>query len=108
MNYSIFDLMQLVAAEKALAIHLCDGRPPLIEQRDCLDEIRGPDLEPDEALELLRAIAPPEELTALTRQRIALFWHRFSELLVFRVLAFEEHDHVRLELRIVTKYQDAA
>jgi Tfp pilus assembly pilus retraction ATPase PilT len=108
MTYSMSDLMQLAVAEGALAVHLHDGEPPVLELAELLICVEGPRLEPDAALGLLRTIAAPEELEELTRNKNALFRHRFSEGVVFRILAFREHDSVRLELRRVRQYEDAA
>jgi Tfp pilus assembly pilus retraction ATPase PilT len=108
MTYSVSDLMQLAVAEGALGVHLHDGKPPVLEFPDLLMSVEGPRMEPDAALALLRTIAPPEELEELTRNGHALFRHRFSEAVVFRVLAFRENGSVRLELRRLTEYEDAA
>jgi Tfp pilus assembly pilus retraction ATPase PilT len=108
MSYSLLDLMQLAVAEDALGVHLHAGGSPVLEFPDTLMVVEGPPVEPDEALALLRGIAPPKELEEFTRQARTVFRHRFSEVAVFRILAFRESGTVRLEMRRLTQYEDAA
>jgi Tfp pilus assembly pilus retraction ATPase PilT len=108
MNYILSDLMQIVIAEGASALHLHDGKPPARELRDCLVKIEGPPLEAGDALQMLRSIAPPEDLDEVRRKVDTLFFYRHSEAVVFGVMAFHETGSLRLELRRLTKYEDAA
>ena len=108
MGYSLSDLMQLVAAEAALAVHLDEGQPPVVELRDALIAVEGPPVGAGESLALFRTVAREEEVKELIRSKALLLWHRFSEAVMFRVLAFQRDDSVRLELRRVTDYEEAA
>ncbi len=108
MHYSLSDLMQMAVAEGALAIHLYEGHPPVVELRDTLVTIEGPPLEPGEPQALLSAVVPVEELKELMREGTLLLWHRFSEAVRFRILAFREGDSVRVELRRVLDYEEAS
>jgi len=108
MTYSALDLMQVAVAEGALAVHLHDGEPPVLELADLLMSVEGPRMESDGALALFRTIAPPGEVEELTRNGHTMFRHRFIEVVVFRVLAFRENGSVRVELRRLAEYEDAA
>jgi Tfp pilus assembly pilus retraction ATPase PilT len=100
--------MQLVIAEGASALHLHDGKSPVLELRDCLCRIEGPPLEAGDTLEMFSTIASREELEEVRRNIDTLLFYRHSEAVVFRVMAFQETAGLRLELRRLTKYEDAA
>lgn len=100
MPHSLQDLMQLAVAEPALAIHLHDGEPPVLELAETIARVEGPNLGAGETLVLLRSIAPREALVELERNRNVMFENRFNAQGAFRVMAFHEQDSVRVELRL--------
>ena len=108
MSYTLSDLMQIVVAEDAIALHLHVGKSPVLEMRDFLTKIEGPLLETRDTFKMLSSIALPDDLEAVGKQIDTLFFYRHSEAVVFRVMAFHESGHLRLELRNFTSYEDAA
>src|SRR5689334_15723750 len=99
MPYSLSDLMQLVVAERAEAVHLHPNEAPVLEVRGVLHRIEGPPLAAGETDELLRVIAPADDLTELRTNGMTCFYFQFGEAAVFQVMGFREDGHVRLELR---------
>ena len=99
MPYDLSDLMQLVCAERADAVHLHEKESPVLELKRVLHRIEGPALAQGETEQLLSTIAPQEELVELGLNRMASFYFHFRDLAVFQVMAFREDDHLRLELR---------
>lgn len=108
MSYTLSDLMQIVIVEGFVALHLHVGKPPVLERRDYLVTIEGPPLAEADAFTMLSSIAPREDLEDVRRQIDTLFFFRSSEAVVFRVMAFNESAHLRLELRRLTSYEDPA
>jgi hypothetical protein len=49
--------------------------------------------------ELLRTVAPPEELSELSTNNMTSFYFHFRDVAVFQVMPFREDGYVRLELR---------
>ncbi len=99
MPYDLSDLMQLVFAERAEAVHLHEQESPVLELKRVLHRIEGPRLVAGETEELLRTVAPPEELSELRANGITSFYFHFRGVAVFQVMAFREDGHVRLEIR---------
>lgn len=104
MTYCLSDLMQIVLAERAEAIHLHDGEQPVLERPDLLVAIEGPRLEPADTMIMLRGIAPSGDLEEMAMNGHTLFRHLSKEGVFFRVLAFQEGGSVRLELRSMIQY----
>lgn len=102
MSYSILDLMQSITTEKGDAVHLHDGEPPVLEIRGELRRLEGPRLEPDEALDLFRSIAPRDASVEIKRGGLASFEFLHKNA-VFRVMAFREAGKTRVEFRIITQ-----
>jgi hypothetical protein len=67
MPYSLSDLMQLVVAERGEAVHLHQNEAPVLEIKQILHRIEGPPVAPGETEDVLRAIAPRENLRELRR-----------------------------------------
>ncbi len=99
MPYSLSDLMQLVVAERGEAVHLHEHESPVLEVKGALHRIEGPPVAAGETAELLRVVAPADELSELGRNRMTSFYFHFGDVAVFQVMAFEENGHLRLELR---------
>ena len=99
MAYSLSDLMQLVLAERADAVHLHQNEAPVLELKGVLHRIEGPGLTPGQTEQLFSTIAPAEELLELGMNRMACFYFHFRDVAVFQVMAFREDGHLRLELR---------
>lgn len=99
MPYDLSDLMQLVCAERADAVHVHEREAPVLEVKRMLHRLEGPPVAPGEAEQLLRTVAPAEELSELRTNRISSFYFHFRDIAVFHVMAFHEDDSVRLELR---------
>jgi Tfp pilus assembly pilus retraction ATPase PilT len=99
MAYDLSDLMQLVCAERAEAVHLHEKESPVLEVKRTLHRIEGPPLAAGETEELLRTVAPPEELSELRTNHMTSFYFHFRDVAVFQVMAFREDGNVRLELR---------
>jgi Tfp pilus assembly pilus retraction ATPase PilT len=99
MAYDLSDLMQLVYAERAEAVHLHEKEAPVLEVKRVLHRIEGPPVAAGETEELLRTVAPPEELAELRTNRMSCFYFHFRGVAVFQVMAFHEDESVRLELR---------
>ena len=99
MGYDLSDLMQLVYAERAEAVHLHPNEAPVLEVKRVLHRIEGPPMAPGETEELLRTVAPPEEVAELRTNRMTCFYFHFRDVAVFQVMAFREEGSVRLEVR---------
>jgi Tfp pilus assembly pilus retraction ATPase PilT len=99
MSYDLTDLMGLVLAKRAEAMHLHENEAPVFELKHLLDRHEGPPLAAGETEVLLRSVAPAEELSELDRNRATSFYFPFRDVAVFQVMAFREDGHVRLELR---------
>src|SRR5713101_1282657 len=99
MPYSPSDLMQLVVAEQGEAVHSHEKESPVLEVKRVLHRIEGPPLAAGETEELLRVLAPADELSELSTNHMTSFYFHFGEVAVFQIMAFREDGHVRLELR---------
>lgn len=99
MPYDLSDLMELVFAERGEAVHLHEKESPVLELKRVLHRVEGPPLGKGETEELLRTVAPPEELSELRTNDMTCFYFHFRDVAVFQVMAFREDGQVRLELR---------
>src|SRR5262245_45430066 len=99
MAYDLSDLMQLVYAERAEAVHLHENEAPVLEVKRVLHRIEGPPIVAGETEELLRTVATPEEVVELRTNRMTCFYFHFRDVAVFQIMAFREDGTVRLELR---------
>lgn len=99
MAYSLEDLMQLIVSERGDAIHLHDGKPPVLEIRGQLHRLEGPSLDSGEGEKMFRGIAPEEEIKQAADKGLSAFAFRFGKDSFFRIMAFQEGDSIRLELR---------
>jgi len=100
MGYSLDDLLHLMVAERAQALHLVAGRPPVLELREVLHSIEGPNLAVEDTEAYLDQIAPDGALAEFSRTGLVSFDHAFARFGVsFFVMAFRENDRVRLEVR---------
>jgi Tfp pilus assembly pilus retraction ATPase PilT len=102
MSYSILDLMELITKEEGDAVHLHDGNPPVLEIRGELHRLEGRRLEPDEALELFRSIAPRDASVEIKSAGLASFEFLHKNA-VFCVMAFREGGNIRVEFRILSQ-----
>jgi len=91
--------MQIVCSERAEAVHVHENESPVLEVNRLLHRIEGPPVALGETEELLRTVAPPEELVELRRNHLASFSFHFGDFAVFQIMAFREDERVRLELR---------
>jgi Tfp pilus assembly pilus retraction ATPase PilT len=87
------DLMQLVLAERAEALHLHAGRPPVIDLNAVPHTIEGPKLTRQDIKRCLREIASSRHVRELRdRGRLDLIY-LFQGKVAFRVEAhIDEHD----------------
>jgi Tfp pilus assembly pilus retraction ATPase PilT len=99
MPYSLSDLMQLILAEQGEAVHLHPNEAPVLEIKRALHRIEGPSLTAGETEDILRVVAPADDLSELRMNGVTSFYYQFTEAAVFQVMAFREDGHVRLELR---------
>jgi Tfp pilus assembly pilus retraction ATPase PilT len=99
MPYDLSDLMQLVYAERAEAVHLHENEGPVLDVKRVLHRIEGPPIGPGETEQLLHTVAPPEEVVELRTNRLTCFYFHFRDVAVFQIMAFREDGSVRLELR---------
>src|SRR5215831_16874079 len=99
MAYDLSDLMQLVCAERAEAVHLHEKESPVLEVKRMLHRIEGPPVAAGETEQLLGTVAPPEELSELRTNHMTSFYFHFRDVAVFQVMAFREDGNLRLELR---------
>lgn len=100
MGYSLDDLLHLIVAERAQALHLVAGRPPVLELREVLHIIEGPNLAVEDTEVYLEQIAPDGVMSEFSLKDlvsfdlcIRAFW------CVFPRDGFWENDRVRLEFR---------
>src|SRR5438046_3012370 len=84
MPYFLSDLMQLAFAEQAEAVHLHPQESPVLELKRMLHRIEGPPLAAGETDELLRTVAPPEELLELGANHMTSFYFHFRDVAVFQ------------------------
>ncbi len=82
--------------------YLQEGKPPVLQMRDVLLSLEGPALGGGEPLAIFRAVASDEEVRELMRTNLKMLCDRFSEAVVFRILAFWQEGAARVELRRVT------
>jgi hypothetical protein len=99
MSYSLVDLMDLAAGERAAAIHFCDLEAPVIEVQYQLFRVEGPPVEAGDTEETFQNFAPPEAVRELARWGFTSFLHEFKRSVSFQVMAFRENKRLRLELR---------
>jgi Tfp pilus assembly pilus retraction ATPase PilT len=101
MLYTLSQLVEIMLAEHAQGLHLCPGEKPVLEVARTLFCVSGPKLEPADTDTLLRQIATAEEYREFPASRILSCYHHVEGKALFNVLAFKEHEHVRLEIRAV-------
>jgi len=100
MGYLLDDLLHLIVSERAQALHLVAGRPPVLELREVPHRIEGPNLAVEDPEAYLEQIAPDGALSEFSRTGLVSFDYAFARFGVFFfVMAFRENDHVRLEFR---------
>ena len=100
MEYLLDDLLHLIVSERAQALHLVAGRPPVLELREVPHRIEGPNLAVEDAETYLEQIAPDGALSEFSRTGLVSFDYAFARFGVsFFVMAFRENDRVRLEVR---------
>ena len=100
MGYLMDDLLHLIVSERAQALHLIAGRPPVLELREVLHSIEGPNLAVEDTEAYLDQIAPDDALAEFSRADLVSFDYAFARFGVsFFVMAFRENDRVRLEFR---------
>ena len=95
--------MELVISEHGTGLHLCAGRPPVLEISGQLHAVEGPPLTADDPLRMLHEIEPPGALFEFEGLGLLSFERVFKSALQrghsVQVMAFREAGQVRLELR---------
>jgi hypothetical protein len=100
MEYLLDDLLHIIVAERAEALHLVDGRRPVLELREVLHTIEGPNLAVEDTEVYLEQIAPDGVLSGFSLKDLVSFDYAFARFGVsFLVMAFRENVRVRLEFR---------
>ncbi len=101
MPYTMSDFMELLVSERDRcdAVHLHPDEPPVFEGKGVLFHLEDPRIGSKETEELLRNITSPERLREFQLEGRVCFEFRLREVAVFKVMAFREHDEVRLEIR---------
>src|SRR5256885_5242774 len=93
MGYSLDDLLHLIVSERAQALHLVAGRPPVLELREVPHRIEGPNLAVEDAETYLEQIAPDGVLSEFSLKDLVSFDYAFARFGVsFLVMAFREND----------------
>jgi len=100
MAYLLDDLLHLIVSERAQALHLVAGRPPVLELREVPHRIEGPNLAVEDTKAYFDQIAPDDALAEFSLNDLVSFDYAFERFGVsFLVMAFRENDRVRLEVR---------
>jgi Tfp pilus assembly pilus retraction ATPase PilT len=95
--YSLNELLQTL--DDGEAIHLHPGEAPVFEMSGMLFRAGGPPMANEDTEDILRRIAPENELAQFKTNKLASFSHTFSGYGTFQVMVFKEHNLTRLELR---------
>jgi Tfp pilus assembly pilus retraction ATPase PilT len=101
MFYSLSALLEIMLVERAQGLHLYPGEKPVVEVTRTLFQVSGPPLEPADTETLLRQIASAHEFREFQAARILSCYHNVPGKTLFHIMAFREHEHIRLEIRVV-------
>ena len=101
MLYTLSQLMEIMLVERAQGLPLYPAEKPVVEVARTLFRVSGPPLEPDDTETLLRQIASTDESREFQASRMLSCYHHVQGKALFNVLAFKEHDQIRLEIRAV-------
>lgn len=99
--YSLSQLIEIMLDERAQGLHLYPGEKPIVEVARTLFHVSGPRLEPSETETLLRQVASADEFREFQAAHMLSCYHHVEGQLLLNILAFKEHDQVRLEMRAV-------
>ena len=87
--------------ERAQGLHLCPGEKPVVEVNRILFRVSGPALESSDTETRLRQIASADEIREFQGAHILSCYHHVEGQILLNILAFQEHENVRLEMRAV-------
>jgi Tfp pilus assembly ATPase PilU len=98
-GYTTDDLLDLVVTEKASALSLRAGRPPVVSLRGDAHVIEGPEISPENADDMLKSLATTRQIRELRERTRIEFLHVSRTGAQFRVLVelVDEELHMDLE-----------
>ncbi|MBC2600960.1 type IV pilus twitching motility protein PilT [Puniceicoccus vermicola] len=99
MGYELNDLLELTVSEGASDLHIHVGRPPSLRSGGGMVPVEGPDLTPEDAEELVMAIASDEVQQKLKSAGQADFGFAYRDQCRFRVNVFRARGNVGMVLR---------
>lgn len=94
-------LLDTVVKQNASDLHLTVGKPPTLRIRGRLVELRTKVLEPNDTMELMKAIAPERAQTELQEEGGSDFGFAYGDMARFRVSIFKQRTHVAIALRLI-------
>ncbi len=92
-------LLDTVVSQDASDLHLVVGKPPTLRVRSRLIELRTKVLEPEDTIQLMKAITPERSQNELQEEGGSDFGFAFGEKTRFRVAIFKQKGNVSLTLR---------
>ncbi len=99
MGYEMNDLLNLMVEEGASDLHLNVGQPPTLRTGGSMVPVDGPDLQPDDTEELMRAITSDDNQQKVKTQGGADFGFSFQDEARFRVSVLKSKGHYGVVLR---------
>ncbi|SRR6266581_1047577 len=96
--YSMENLLMLVSTERAVALKLQVGLPPVIVLENENHALEGPPITPEEVEELLRSIANTRHMRELRENGDVVFIYKFQGSSPFLVRAKLQNGYVGFEI----------
>lgn len=101
MTVSLSKLLSTVVETNGSDLHLAVGRPPVIRMHGRLRSLNLPDLTPDDTENLVRELAPEENLEELRQSGTSDFAIAFEDKARFRCSIFKERNRCGAALRLI-------